>query len=63
MNLNISNEINDSGYAYIVTTTLREMKTIRMCMINANSTEQDIMSTIEHLDQIAKKLTKELLMS
>ena len=34
------------------------MKTIRMCMINADSTEEDILNTIERLDQIAKKLSK-----
>ena len=60
LNLSITKEINDSGYAYIVTTTLHEMKTIRMCMINANSTAEDIMSTIDRLDQIAKKLAKNI---
>ena len=60
LNLDITKELNDGGYAYIVTTTLHGMKTIRMCMINANSTVEDIMSTIDRLDQIAKKLTKEI---
>lgn len=56
LNLRITQEIISSGYAYIVTTTLKDMKTIRMCMINANSTEEDILNTIERLDEIAKKL-------
>ena len=58
LNSNITKAINDSGYAYIVTTTLNEMKTIRMCMINANSTTDDILNTISLLDQMAKKLYK-----
>lgn len=61
LNLDITKEINDSGYAYIVTTTLHEMKTIRMCMINANSTDEDILGTIEALDNIANKLYKKYL--
>ena len=63
LNLKISKEINDSGYAYIVTTTLKDIKTIRMCMINANSTSEDILNTIELLDKIANKLYKEILES
>ena len=58
LNLNITKEINDSGYAYIVTTSLKNMKTIRMCMINANSTEEDILDTIQLLDKIAKETAK-----
>ena len=36
---------------------------IRMCMINANSTSEDILNTIELLDKIANKLYKEILES
>ena len=61
LNLDITKEINDSGYAYIVTTTLHDMKTIRMCMINANSTDEDILNTIEKLDEIAKRLSSKIL--
>lgn len=61
LNLNITKELNEGGYAYIVTTTLNEMKTIRMCMINANSTVEDILSTINLLDDIAKRLTKTMI--
>ena len=59
LNLDITKRIDENGYAYIVTTTLREMRTIRMCMINANSTVEDILTTIELLDQLAKKLTED----
>ena len=61
LNLNITKELNDGGYAYIVTTTLNEMKTIRMCMINANSTVEDIMNTVDLLDQIAKRQAQGML--
>ena len=56
LNFNVTKEINDSGYAYIVTTTLKGMKTIRMCMINVNSTDEDILNTKDLLDKIAEKL-------
>ena len=61
LNVNITREIDEIGFAYIVTTTLNNVKTIRMCMINANSTEKDIIDTIELLDRIAKKQSKEML--
>ena len=36
------------------------MKTIRLCMINANSTTEDILNTMDLLDQIAVKQYKAL---
>ena len=60
LNLNITKEIIDSGYALVVTTTLNDMKTIRLCMINANSTTEDILNTMDLLDQIAVKQYKAL---
>lgn len=60
LNLDISNGINNSGYAYIVTTTLKGKKSLRMCMINANSTEEDIINTIYSLNQIAIKLSNKV---
>ena len=49
----ISKEIIKSGFAYIVTTTLRGKKTLRMCIINANTTEEDIRRTVAFLNEIA----------
>ena len=57
----ISKELIGSGFAYIVTTTLRGMKTLRMCIINANTTEEDVIQTIALLDEIAVKETASLL--
>ncbi len=54
----ISKEIINSGFAYIVTTTLRGRKTLRMCIINANTTEDDIRKTVALLNTIAIKKAK-----
>lgn len=54
----ISQEIISSGFAYIVTTTLKNKKTLRMCTINANTTEDDIIQTIALLDEIAVSASK-----
>ena len=56
----ISKEIIKSGFAYIVTTTLRNRKTLRMCIINANTTEDDIRRTVALLDEIAVRETERL---
>lgn len=55
LNHKISQRINQTGFAYIVTTTLKGVVSIRMCTINANTTEKDITETIALLDKIAKK--------
>lgn len=57
----ISKELIGSGFAYIVTTVLRGMKTLRMCIINANTTEEDVVQTISLLDEIDVKETAKLL--
>lgn len=51
--------INDDGYAYILTTTLRGDKCMRVCTINGNTTTEDILNTVEYLNKIAIKLIKE----
>jgi len=56
----ISKEIISSGFAFIVTTTLREKKTLRMCIINANTTEDDILQTIALLNEIAVREAKKM---
>lgn len=57
----ISKELIGSGFVYIVTTVLRGMKTLRMCIINANTTEEDVVQTISLLDEIDVKETAKLL--
>lgn len=56
----ISKEIIESGFAYIVTTTLRGKKTLRMCIINANTTEDDLHKTIALLNEIAVRETEKM---
>ena len=56
----ISKEIIKTGFAYILTTTLRGMKTLRMCIINANTTEEDIRKTVALLNEIAVRETEKL---
>ena len=56
----ISKEVIESGFAYIVTTTLNGRKTLRMCIINANTTEDDIIKTISFLNEIAVKMESRL---
>jgi glutamate/tyrosine decarboxylase-like PLP-dependent enzyme len=56
----ISKEIIKSGFAYIVTTTLMGKKTLRMCILNANTTEDDIHKTIVLLNEIAIRETDKL---
>jgi len=55
----LSEEINESGYAYILTTTLKGKKCCRVCLINGNTTAEDIINTVEYLDKIAVKLINE----
>lgn len=52
----ISKRIIDENYAYIVTTTVKNRRVLRMNMINCNTTDEDVISTIRHLDKIAHEL-------
>lgn len=56
INGEISRTINEDGFAYIVTTTIKGKRVLRMCMINGNTTTEDVISTIECLDNIAKRI-------
>jgi len=55
----ISEIINDSGYAYILTTTLRDVRCMRVCLINGNTTAEDILNTVEYLNKIAELVIEE----
>ncbi|MDO5441415.1 MAG: aminotransferase class I/II-fold pyridoxal phosphate-dependent enzyme [Bacillota bacterium] len=52
----ISRKIIEDNYAYIVTTTIKGKRALRMNMINCNSTDEDIISTVRKLDEIAHEL-------
>lgn len=55
----VSALLNEEGYAYILTTTLRGNTCLRVCLINGNTTTEDIINTVEHLNNIAEKVIKE----
>jgi len=54
----VSDLINEEGYAYILTTKLRGKVCLRVCLINGNTTTEDIINTVEHLNCIAEKVIK-----
>ena len=51
LNLQIAKEINDTGYAQILTTELNGKRVLRMCILNPQTTEEDIVRTISLLNQ------------
>lgn len=51
INQEIAREITDSGYAQILTTTLRGKKVLRMCTLHPETTQEDIRTTISRLNQ------------
>ena len=51
LNLQIAKEINDTGYAQILTTELNGKRVLRMCILNPPTTEEDIVRTISLLNQ------------
>lgn len=55
----VSETINKEGYALILTTTLKGKKCCRVCLINGNTTEEDIINTVEKLNEIADRVIKE----
>jgi len=50
-------EIMNDGYALLTSTELRGAVALRLCTINPRTTEQDIIGTINRLDQLARKLS------
>lgn len=52
----ISKQIIEENFAYIVTTTIKNKRVLRMNMINCNTTDEDVKNTIIHLNEIATKL-------
>jgi glutamate/tyrosine decarboxylase-like PLP-dependent enzyme len=45
------------GFSMIVSTELHDRPVLRMCTINPRTTEKDIRSTLERLDQVRQHLT------
>jgi aromatic-L-amino-acid decarboxylase len=45
------------GYALLTSTTLKGLTALRLCTINPRTTENDIIGTIDRLDQFARKFS------
>ena len=56
----ISERINADGFAFIFTTVIKEKRVLRLCMINGNTEDTDVIETVEYLDRIARELREEL---
>lgn len=58
INQRIARSVTDGGYAHVFTTELNRKKVIRMCTINPETKEEDIVNTIRLLHHEAGKLTR-----
>ena len=47
------------GFAYVVTTTIEGKRVLRLCLINGNTDSDDVIATVERLDEIARELCGE----
>ena len=59
LNQRIAQAVTASGYAQILTTQLKGKKVLRICCPNPETTEEDIRTTIQLLDRLARELTQE----
>lgn len=58
LNGKICEKVNETGYAFIVTSVIKNKRVIRLCLINGNTTTEDVLSTIELIDKTAHELTE-----
>lgn len=58
INRQIARSVTAGGYAQVFTTELDGKKVLRMCTINPETTEEDIVSTIKLIGFTADKLTE-----
>ncbi len=59
INTKITELINERKLAYIVTTVLRGMRVVRLCLINGNTTDKDVIEVVSYLDDIAKEVKEQ----
>ncbi len=57
LNQLISDRLSETNLAFVATTTLRDIKTLRMCPINPRTTASDIDETLKQLERIAADIT------
>ena len=58
-NMAISQRIIEDGEAYIVTTVIKGKRVLRLCLINGNTTDEDVISTVHYLGKLSKQLKKD----
>ena len=61
LNAEISRRIIEEGKAYIVTTMIKNMRVLRLCLINGNTNDDDVRSAVAELDEIARRIEREWL--
>ena len=55
LNETVSARLNESGYAAMFTTVLRGKTCLRLCAIHPETTQEDIVSTVDLLDKFANE--------
>jgi len=61
INAKISKTICDDGFAYVLTTTLKGKKVIRLIVINGNTETEDVINVVDRLNEIAISLKQQYL--
>jgi len=56
LGMQISKKMLEDGYAHVVTTELRGEKVLRLCIINGNTTTEDVKNTIEYINKTANAI-------
>ncbi len=46
------------GYAFIVTTVLKGKRVLRLCLLNGNTTTDDVIGTMDYLKKIALEIVE-----
>jgi glutamate/tyrosine decarboxylase-like PLP-dependent enzyme len=55
LNRAIAARMQEQGFALVLTTELRGQTVLRLCTINPRTTEEDIVKTVDALDEHARK--------
>lgn len=58
-NYEVSEKIIRDGYAYVVTTTIKGKRVLRLCFINCNTTTEDVIGIVNKMNEIAVGLDSE----
>ena len=55
LNETVSRRLNETGYAAMFTTVLRGKTCLRLCAIHPETTQEDIVTTVDYLDRFARE--------